>query len=135
MFIARNRLVSDVIGASASALCFIHCLATPFLFVAKACSAACCSHEGVPSWWKIVDYIFLFISFIAIYYTSKSSTKNWIKYILWAAWTLLCIGLLNEKSQLLPLPESFIYFPAVTLISVHLYNLKFHRNHKENCCV
>jgi hypothetical protein len=135
MFIARKTLVSDVIGASASALCFFHCIATPFLFVAKACSAACCSHEGVPTWWKTVDYIFLVISFIAIYHTTKSSTKNWIKSTLWGAWILLLVGLLNKALHVLLLPESFAYFPALTLISVHLYNLKFHRNHKEDCCV
>ena len=36
------NLKQDYIGAVASALCLLHCIATPFLFVAKACSAACC---------------------------------------------------------------------------------------------
>ena len=33
----------DSIGVLSSALCMIHCIATPFFFVATACTATCCS--------------------------------------------------------------------------------------------
>ena len=54
---------SDVIGAFASGLCMMHCIATPFFFIASACSATCCNTS--PIWWQRLDYIFLFVSCIA----------------------------------------------------------------------
>ena len=55
----------DSVGIIASTLCMIHCIGTPFIFIAKACSATCCSEA--PLWWVIIDYIFLFISFSQLY--------------------------------------------------------------------
>ena len=36
----KIKLSSDLIGASASTLCTIHCLATPFIFFASTCTKA-----------------------------------------------------------------------------------------------
>jgi|GEM_PF-3179353 len=49
-------LNADFIGAMSSGLCLMHCLATPFLFIAKACTATCCA--DTPSWWQLIDYLF-----------------------------------------------------------------------------
>ena len=51
----------DKIGIAATALCMIHCIGTPFIFIAKACSTACCA--GAPLWWQLIDYFFLIITF------------------------------------------------------------------------
>jgi hypothetical protein len=72
---------SDVLGVLASGLCLIHCIATPFIFVAQTCSASCCS--VAPTWWSTIDYVFLGISFFAIYWSVQNTSKNWIKYALW----------------------------------------------------
>ena len=52
---------ADIIGASASLLCIIHCLATPFVFFIKTSSSLCCSET--PTWWQSIDYIFLTVAF------------------------------------------------------------------------
>lgn len=122
----------DLLGATASSLCLIHCAATPFLFVAKTCSATCCS--AAPLWWKFIDYLFIVISFIAIYYTSRSSTKNWVKVALWGNWALLAILILSESFAPGFFPESLIYFPAVAIIGLHYYNLKYCKCADEACC-
>ncbi len=31
---------SDIVGAVASGLCALHCIATPFLFIAQSCSTS-----------------------------------------------------------------------------------------------
>ena len=49
------NIKSDTIGALASGLCMVHCLATPFFFIASACSASCCSNT--PLWWQWMDYM------------------------------------------------------------------------------
>ena len=58
-----KSLKLDYIGASASFLCFLHCLTTP-LFLVASCTNVCCS--GTPIWWQSVDYIFIVVSFIVI---------------------------------------------------------------------
>ena len=49
----------DSIGIIASTLCTIHCIVTQFIFIARACTATCCS--DAPLWWLMIDYLFLII--------------------------------------------------------------------------
>ena len=63
-FTAKNINFSyDNLGIIASTLCMIHCIGTPFLFIAKACSTTCCA--DAPLWWKAIDYAFLIVSGVA----------------------------------------------------------------------
>jgi hypothetical protein len=123
---------TDKVGIIASTLCMIHCIATPFLFLAKSCSASCC--EASPKWWSSLDFLFLLISFFAIYQSSKNSTKNWIKYAMWTSWALLLAALLNEKIHPFTLFEYAIYFPALMLVVLHIYNLKYCQCKPNNGC-
>ena len=120
------------IGAIASSICLIHCIATPFLFVAQACSSSCC--ESTPVWWQWVDYTFLVIAFFAVYQSGRMTTKKWIKRGLWLSWSALFIVILNEKMAFFSLPEYAIYFPAASLITLHLYNRKYCRCETDKCC-
>ena len=127
---------SDVVGALASGLCMIHCIATPFLFIAQSCSVttiACC--ESSPFWWSSIDYLFIVIAFFAVYQSGLNTTKPWLKYALFATWGLLTILTFNEKYALLPLAASWKYATAFALITLHLYNLKFCQCSDESCCV
>lgn len=123
---------SDVFGATASTLCLIHCIATPFLFLAQAHTSY--STNEIPGLWKSLDYIFLAVSFFAIYWSAKTSSKEWIKYVLWGSWAVLFFVILNEKLQLLPFPEYVIYFPSISLIFFHYYNLKYCKCKDDSCC-
>lgn len=124
---------SDSLGALASGLCLIHCVTTPFLFIAQTCSATCC--ETAPNWWKAIDYIFIIISFISVYWSTKQSSKIWVAIALWLSWTLLFLALLNEKITLINLPETSIYIPAIALVTLHLYNRKYCKCKDEECCL
>ena len=102
---------SDVIGAVTSSLCLLHCICTPFLFIAQTHAI---DHVGsVPFWWKILDFVFLVITFFAVYWSYKSTSKYWMKTALWITWLCLCIIIINEKVALLPIPEFAIYVPAL----------------------
>ena len=125
-------LNTDKVGIIAGTLCMIHCIATPFLFLAKTCSASCCASS--PGWWSALDYIFLLISFFAIYQSSKNSSKISIAYAMWTSWLFLLAVLLNEQLHLLSLSEYAIYFPAIMLVVLHIYNLKFCRCKTDTCC-
>ena len=125
---------SDVVGAVASGLCALHCIATPFLFIAQSCSASACC-ESSPIWWSIIDYVFIVITFFAVYQSGNNSSKSWLKYTLFANWILLSLLIIIGKINFLQISELWKYLFAFSLICLHIYNLKFCRCSEENCCV
>ena len=124
----------DSIGALASTLCLIHCVATPFIFIVQSCAITCCKAAGIPSWWGFIDYFFLVISFFAVYRSTQTTAKNWIKPLLWLSWSALFIIIVNEKAAWFSLSEQAIYFPAFMLITLHLYNKKHCQCNTTKCC-
>lgn len=135
MFTQNLSKSSDLIGALASGLCMIHCLATPFLFVAKSCTTAtsCCSNAPIA--WALIDYVFIFISFFAIVWTTKTTTKEWIKYALWVSWATAFILILDQRVGLIPVPEQGFYVPALLLVGLHVYNVKYCKCTTDDCCI
>ncbi len=130
--IAVLKQKSDLIGAIASFTCMIHCLATPFLFIASACSKSCCA--SAPTWWIWLDFVFLFISFFAVYRSTKSTSKSWMKPLLWLAWLALFLSILIEQISSINYSDYFKYTAAFSLIGLHIYNLKFCQCKSEQCC-
>jgi len=124
----------DILGAVASGLCAIHCMATPFLFVMQSCSStsSCCSAS--PFWWSAIDYIFMGITFFAIHHAGRKSKLHWMKSALYATWVILTILIFNEKLALLPISSLWKYISAFVLISLHLYNLRHCRCAEDTCC-
>ncbi len=122
----------DNIGAIASSLCLIHCISTPFIFIAQSCSMVCCNKA--PAWWTFIDYFFLVISFFSIYQSTQTTSSSWIKPFLWLSWGMLFIIIMNEKMAWFPLSEFAVYFPAITLILLHLYNKKYCQCKTTKCC-
>ena len=123
---------SDTFGAMASALCLVHCIATPFIFIAQTCSLACCS--AAPTWWRYIDYFFVIVSFFAIYQSIKTTTSTIIKPALWISWLALVGVLVNESMLWFNLGNMAKYIPALALITLHLYNLKYCQCQKDTCC-
>lgn len=129
-FIARPN--ADSIGAAASFLCLVHCVVTPFIFVAQVCTASCC--ETAPDWWKWVDYFFLVVSFFAVYRSAATTSRYWMKLALWISWEALFLMILNEHFGWATLPSWAIYIPALALVFLHLYNWKYCRCEEDTCC-
>ena len=123
---------SDTIGVLSSGLCMIHCLATPFFFVATACSATCCS--GAPLWWQWLDYFFLIISFIAVRHSTVSTNSKIVELGLWISWVSLLILVLNVKFLWFHISPNIKFIPAFSLIGFHLYNLKYSQCKTKDCC-
>ena len=88
----------NIWGSLASGLCLLHCAATPFLFVAHTSYTN--SHNSHPFWWSFIDIFFVIVSFWAIYWSTKNSSKQWMKYALWSSWILLLGFILNEKAHI-----------------------------------
>ena len=124
----------DMVGALASLLCFLHCAFTPFLL--PLLTAGSFSNNAVLfQWWGYIDLIFLIVSLVAVVYAAKTTVKQWVGSALWCSWTLLAVVILNEKKGWLHLPEAVNYIPALLLIFFHLYNRKYCRCGKDNCCI
>ena len=113
----------DNIGAIASTLCLLHCIITPFLFMVQAGSLT--GLNTAPMWWGFLDLFFLIVSFFAILRSARITKSNFVKKYLWLSWLLLFVIIFNEKIEWLPIHENVIYFPAIALILLHLYNKKF----------
>lgn len=124
---------SDLMGSVASGLCFVHCLASPFLFVAQAGNSV--YSQAVSGWWGRLDYLFLILSLWAVYQSAKTTSKTAMKYALWTSWVILASLILNEKMEAFHIMEEAIYVPALTLVFLHLYNRKYCQCEDEACCV
>lgn len=123
---------SDIIGVMASGLCFLHCVATPFLFVAHASIfSAEASH---PWWWGGLDITFLSISFFAVYWSTRTTSIRWMKYAMWISLLLLSLIIFNEKLEFWHITEEAIYLPSTALVFLHIYNHRFCRRDDEICC-
>ena len=116
-------LKPDVLGAISSSLCVVHCLATPLLFISHMYTSM--DSRNVPFWWRDLDFLFLTISFIAIYRATKTTSKNFMKYALWVGWIVLFSLILNEKMAWLAIPGILNYIAALSLAAFHIYNLKY----------
>jgi|TARA_B110000211_G_scaffold229728_1_gene287995 hypothetical protein len=124
---------SDIIGATASAMCFIHCLVTPFLFVAYSNTAII--EDTHPWWWGILDIVFLVISFFAVYWSTYNTSKQFVKYIFWTLWMLLALIIINEKWEIAHIAEVFIYLTTLGLVFLHFYNRRYCQCEDDKCCV
>jgi len=123
----------DIMGATASILCVIHCISTPYLFIVHSCALGGC--QTSPNWWRSLDYIFLLISFISIRYSVKNTSKEFMKKLLWSSWAILCLLILNEEKQLILLPEILTHITAFSLSLLHLYNMKYCQCTSNKCCI
>tara|TARA_B110000444_G_C18703994_1_gene530388 strand:- start:210 stop:623 length:414 start_codon:yes stop_codon:yes gene_type:complete len=123
----------DTVGAIASSLCVVHCLMTPLLFAAQSLTAVH-DHHFAPVWWQNLDFLFIIISFIAIYQSTKKSNNISIRYALWINWFTLFFLILNEKTEWFSLAEIITYIVAFTLASLHIYNLNYCQCKSDDCC-
>ena len=123
---------SDKIGAVSSGLCMLHCFATPFLFLSQ--STLIFISVDLSLTWFLINYIFLLISFIAIFYSVKNSSNRFIKVFLYLFWALLSGLIINESLGILSIPETATYLSSSSLICLHIYNLRYCRCDDEDCC-
>ena len=131
MMITILNKKSDELGMLSSALCMLHCIATPVLLAAVPGSSA--THHGSQDWWSWLDILFLIISFIAVFMTVRQSTKRWLRTSMVVSWLMLSFFILNERFGGIEFPFDMVYFPTLALIVLHLVNRRQCRC-KAGCC-
>jgi hypothetical protein len=117
--LSRN---SDNFGSMCSALCLLHCIATPIFFMSRGATSCC---ANAPVWWSLVDFVFLPISLAAVALTVESTSNIVVRIGLIASWLFLCIAVLNERFLLFNQPAHIISISTILLIVFHTYNRFF----------
>ena len=131
-FLRQKR--SDLLGVLASGLCAIHCTLTPIFFLAKPILDNTVENQGHGnSLWTALEYVFLVLSLIAVWFSSKHTNLKSIKWILWSAWIVFSIGLLSERIHF----ENGIwlmYSGSAALVIAHVINYRHCQKCKKESC-
>lgn len=101
---------SDYLGALGSLLCLFHCLVMPFIFTVPLFYL----NNNTPI--DYLEYLFLSISFIAVYFSSRKIPTHIEKILIWALFCLLSISLILHNY--IPLFFSFSF--SIGLLILHL---------------
>ncbi len=123
---------SDLLGVSASGLCAIHCAIAPLLFASKPLLESTLGEHGHshgPGFWALLDYLFLLLSLVAVWYSAKHTSHKKIKAVLWIAWVVFSLGLLSESFHF-ERGKWFMYMGSIVLVVAHTYNHRYHKNWK-----
>lgn len=125
-----NTDYSDWMGAVVSILCVVHCAVSPLFFVAKPVFASMMvSPHGHPhGLWASLDYIFLVLSLMAVWYSSEHTTHATLRWVLWASWVVFAIGLFFEPLEF-PFGPWLMYAGSISLVIAHLQNYR----HCQHC--
>ena len=110
--------ISDNTGIISAILCTIHCLIVPALFLAKFWWADSSGTPLLPSWWGRLDYVFLAISFWAVYHSATHTAVRAIKTSLWVFWCMLAVAIIWE-AQL----HWLAYIASAGLVGTHVRNI------------
>ena len=128
----KKLYLSDSLGAAASFLCAIHCAATPLLFLAKPILDSTQSHKGI-AWWGALDWVFLVLSFGAVWYSAKHTSHQTTPILLWVFWGIFAIGILSEAAGIEAL-SWLVYFGSIALAITHIFNFRYCRNCEHEQC-
>ena len=126
------KINSDHVGITNGTLCAIHCMFSPFFYVYQASISS--NNFEATFLWNSLNYIFIIISFTAVYKSVLNSSNSIIKSILFTSWFTLTILILNEQFEILHLQEVYTYLSASILCVTHFYNLKNCRCDNDDCC-
>lgn len=115
---------ADYIGITGSVLCIIHCLITPILLM----TTALLQDEQLRIGYLSLDYVFIGVNIIAVYFATRHYAPPLIKKSLWGFLSLFTIALLLEDVN--PAFEYLAYTASAGLVISHLLNIRQHRlNH------
>ena len=112
---------ADYLGITGSVLCIIHCLITPLLLM----TTAALHDEHLRIGYLSLDYIFIGVNIMAVYFATKSTTSLAIKRSLWGFLTLFAMGIMFEDVD-----HTFRligYVASAGLVLTHLVNIRQHR--------
>lgn len=112
---------ADYIGITGSVLCLLHCLVTPVLLV----SSSLFQHAPLRAGFLSLDYIFIGINAVAVYFATRNGMSVPVKRSMWGFLTLFSIALVFEYTA--PIFRYVTYAASAGLVISHLINIRQHR--------
>ncbi len=101
---------SDLLGIISASLCVVHCLATPFILLLFT----------QLHWWHDLSFIFLVISGIAVYLSTRTSHHKTWKTVIWASFSVLTVAVFMEES--IEWMHEVSYVASAGLVIGHYFN-------------
>ncbi len=114
---------ADYLGIAGSILCIVHCLVTPVLIM----TSTLLKDELVRTSFAGLDYAFIGVNIIAVYFATRHATSPIIKMALWGFLSLFSVALLLENNS--RVFEYLTYAASIGLVLTHMANLRQHRQH------
>lgn len=114
----HNHTGADVLGITSAILCTIHCLVIPALFLLKFWWTDK-TVNPLPSWWGMIDYFFLVLSFVAVYHAAGHAGSRRIKRSFWFFWGCLAVAIFFENAL-----HWMAYIASAGLIATHILNIR-----------
>lgn len=120
---------ADRVGIVSAILCTVHCMLVPIMFLVKYWVSGSTGYV-FPSWWEKIDYLFLLVSFYAVYHAASHAATKGIKYFLWLFWLLFALAVTFEKDF-----HWIAYFASAGLIVTHFINIRRHHQRSTRSAV
>lgn len=104
---------ADYLGILSSLLCLVHCLLTPailsmnFIYLTNS------------SQFEVIEYTFLFLSLMAVFFSSKKYKGYLGKVIIWLTFLIFAASIIFHDI----IPVAVSYIASTGLIFLHFLNL------------
>lgn len=113
---------SDYLGIISSLFCLIHCLLTPVIL-----SFQMMYFRNAASF-EVFEYIFLSMSFVAVYFSSRNYKNVLGKGIMWITFSVFALSVLVHDF----LPAYISYVASILLIFLHFLNIYINKGFRIN---
>jgi len=74
---------------------------------------------ALPPWWELIDYLFLAVSFYAVFHSSRHNGSMPVKISLWFFWALLAVAVIFG-----PAVHWMAYVASAGLVTTHFNNIR-----------
>lgn len=126
---SKYQKIADYSGAVISFLCVIHCALTPLVFLAKPLiTPAANDHQS--GLWGMLNYAFLVLSFVAVWYSAKHTLHDGYRRLLWFFWFLFASSIVLEMIHI-EIGEWLMYSSSIALAITHLINFRYCKKCKD----
>lgn len=115
---------ADYIGITGSVLCMIHCLVTPVLLM----TTALMQDEHLRVGYLSLDYLFIGINVVAVYFATRHSASPAVRRALWSFLILFAFAIVLEDTS--GFFRYAAYAASAGLVVTHLVNIRQHRQHQ-----
>ncbi len=149
-----KNINSDFVGVMSAFLCIIHCAVVPILMAVHSFYYAGnftvathnhIEHEGhlhentsfidiiQGSHWHALDYFFIIITLVAVYFATRKNVVSWIKIGLWSAASIFVVSILLAET--ITGIHYFAYLASALLIVFHFLNQRLSKRVKSTIIV